>query len=55
GPDGSVVVGNLDCASQPTPQFQMDAQQFTEILGRHFIVELMLESEFLERGLNSND
>ncbi len=55
GPDRAVEVGNLDCLSQPTPVFQLDAVQVAEVLNRHFIIELMLESEFLERGLDSND
>ena len=51
GPDGSLIVGNLECADQVQPSFQLKVEQIAAALGRHFMIELMLESEFIERGL----
>ena len=55
GSNGWLLVGNSECLSQRFPPYEMGANELKEVLSRHYRIELMLESEFLDRGLSKHD
>ena len=48
GSNGWPLVGNSECLSQHS-SYKMGANEFKEVLSRHYRIEIMLESEFLDR------
>ena len=53
--DGVLQIGNQECIGKTFPSFQMELDELTAVLGRHFTIGLMLESEFNDLGLGKND
>lgn len=54
-PDGSILVGNRECSGKTFPPYQLDANRFAAVVGTYFTIDLLLESEFLERDLSKSD
>ena len=55
GPNGSLQVGKQECRGKTFPPYQLESSQFAAVLERHFTIDLMLESEFFDRGLSKSD
>ena len=54
GSNGWPMLGKSECLGQHS-QYEMGANEFKEVLSRHYRIELMRESEFLARGLIKHD
>jgi hypothetical protein len=45
--EGTLVIGNEDCLRRVFDPYQMDADEIVTIPERHFLVDLISESEFI--------
>jgi hypothetical protein len=53
--EGTLIIGNEDCLRKVFDPYQMDAGEIVTILERHFLIDLILDPEFIERGLSKTD
>lgn len=53
--EGTLIIGNEDCLRKVFDLYQTDAGEIVTILERHFLIGLILDPEFLERGLSKTD
>ncbi len=49
----TLIIGNEDCLRKVFDPYQMDAGEIVTILERHFLIDLILDPEFIERGLSN--
>ena len=53
--EGTLIIGNEDCLRKVFDPYQMDVGEIVTILERHFLIDLILDPEFIERGLSKTD
>jgi len=53
--DGTIQVGNGECLGKTFPPYQLEANQIAAVVGTYFTIDLLLESEFLERDLSKSN
>jgi len=53
--EGTLIIGNEDCLRKVFDTYQMDAGEIVTILERHFLIDLILDPSFIERGLRKSD
>ena len=53
--EGTLIIGNEDCLRKVFDPYQMDAGEIVTILERPFLIDLILDPEFIERGLSKTD
>ena len=53
--EGALIIGNEDCPRKVFDPYQMDAGEIVTILERPFLIDLILDPEFIERGLSKTD
>ena len=53
--EGTLIIGNEDCLRKVFDLYQTDAGEIVTILERHFLIDLILDSEFIERCLSKTD
>ena len=53
--EGTLIIGNEDCLRKVFDPYQMDAGEIVTILERHFLINLILDPEFIELGLSKTD
>ena len=51
----TLMTGNEDCLRKVFDPYQMDAGEIVTILERHILIDLILNPEFIERGLSKTD
>ena len=53
--DGTIQMGNQECSGKIFPPYQLDANRFAAVVGTYFTIDLLLETEFLERDLSKSN
>lgn len=53
--DGTIWVGNRECSDKTFPPYQLDENRIATLVGTYFRIDLLLESEFLERDLSKSN
>ena len=53
--EGTLIIGNENCLRKVFDPYQMDAGEIVTILERHFLIGLILDPEFIKRGLSKTN